>query len=215
MKSKFWFAPFLILAAFFILSACAKEESKVPPAPSQPVTASPAAKPVEEAKPVSKPMAPKGEPKVVTPPKPAVEKPAVPPPASPAAQPPVVETPPAPPETKPAAVLPEGNPANGAKIFVTSCQSCHGKNGDAGVQGGMKNAANFANLEANPPRIKDILQNLPTADHFKIVKLGGLKSGVKGATAAMPGFGTVLKEQQIADVVAYERSLPAFRNSPR
>lgn len=108
-----------------------------------------------------------------------------------------------------------GNPDKGALVFKNTCQTCHGQGGDAGNKGGIKTAANFANLDANIPRIKDILSNLTIADHIKIVKLGGVKSGVKGAGAAMAGFGTVLKEDQIADVVAYERTLPAFKNSPK
>ncbi len=126
-----------------------------------------------------------------------------------------------PPEPSPApvvtatSVLPSGDPEKGALVFKNTCQACHGQGGDAGNKGGIKTAANFANLDANIPRIKDLLSNLTVADQIKIVKLGGTKSGVKGAGAAMAGFGTVLKEDQIANVVAYERTLPAFKNSPK
>lgn len=104
-----------------------------------------------------------------------------------------------------------GDPAKGALIFKSKCQACHGTAGEAGVKGGMKTAANFANLDANIPRIKDLLANLSEEDHKKIVREGGAKSGVKGAAAAMPKI--PMPATEIEHVVAYERSLGAFKKA--
>jgi mono/diheme cytochrome c family protein len=104
-----------------------------------------------------------------------------------------------------------GDAAKGKSIFAARCQPCHGQGGDAGNKGGIKAAANFANLDANPPRIKELLSTLTEADHKKIVTNGGAKSGVAGAGSGMPKLG--LPENEIDDVVAYERTLPAFHRS--
>ncbi len=102
-----------------------------------------------------------------------------------------------------------GDAAKGEVIFKGRCQVCHGVGGDAGNRGGMKNAANFSNLEANSARIKALLSSLSEEDHKKIVREGGAKSGVAGAGSAMPKLG--LSEADIDDVVAYERTLGAFK----
>ncbi len=102
-----------------------------------------------------------------------------------------------------------GDATKGAVIFKARCQMCHGAGGDAGNKGGMKAAANFSNLDANIPRIKTLLSSLSEDDHKKIVREGGAKSGVAGAGTAMPKLG--LSEADIDDVVAYERSLSAFK----
>lgn len=101
-----------------------------------------------------------------------------------------------------------GDVKRGRSIFHAKCQACHGLEGDAGHKGGMKNAANFARLDANNPRIRSLLANLSEEDHKKIVRMGGGKSGVPGAGAAMPRLG--IPEDEIDDVVAYERTLGAF-----
>lgn len=102
-----------------------------------------------------------------------------------------------------------GDVTKGAAIFKERCQMCHGVGGNAGNKGGMKSAANFANLDANIPRIKTLLSSLSVEDHKKIVREGGAKSGVAGAGTMMPKLG--LSEADIDDVVAYERSLGAFK----
>ncbi len=104
-----------------------------------------------------------------------------------------------------------GDAAKGELVFKAKCVACHGTGGDAGNAGGMKTAGNFANLDANQPRIKDLLANLTEEDHKKIVTNGGAKSGVKGAGAAMPKL--ALTPTEIDDVVAYERSLPALQTA--
>lgn len=102
-----------------------------------------------------------------------------------------------------------GDAAKGEAIFKAKCQACHGVGGDAGNKGGMKSAANFANLDANNPRIKTLLSSLTEEDHKKIVKNGGAKSGVAGTGAAMPKLG--LADAEVEDVVAYERTLPSLQ----
>lgn len=99
----------------------------------------------------------------------------------------------------------------GRSIFHAKCQACHGLDGDAGYKGGMKNAANFSRLDANNPRIRKLLANLTEEDHQRIVRMGGARSGVPGTGAGMPRLG--LPEDEIEDVVAYERTLGAFRQA--
>jgi mono/diheme cytochrome c family protein len=106
-----------------------------------------------------------------------------------------------------------GDPKRGKKIYQMKCQSCHGVGGDAGNKGGLKEAANFAKLEANPERIRTLLANLSEEDHKKIVREGGEKSGVAGAGSAMPKLG--IPEKEIDDVVAFERTLPAFKSASK
>ncbi len=45
---------------------------------------------------------------------------------------------------------------------------------------------------------------------MKIIKYGGAKSGVEGAGSQMPPYGKVLTDQQIADIVAYDRAFSRF-----
>lgn len=101
-----------------------------------------------------------------------------------------------------------GNVADGEKIYKQICVICHGKGGDptAPGAGGLKIAANFAKPELNPPRIKAIFENLTVEKHMRIIKYGGAKSGVEGAGPQMPPYGKVLSDQQIADIVAYDRA---------
>ncbi len=208
--NKILSAGLIVIAVAFFIAGCTekKEETQkteltAPASPqAQPSTPMPAA--TSPPKEVSKP-----EPATGNKP-PAATAPATTP--APAPAPVATSQTPAPPAPSTSV---SGNAEKGALVFKNSCQACHGQGGDAGNKGGIKTAANFANLDANNVRIKDLLLNLTVADHIKIVKLGGTKSGVKGAGAAMAGFGTVLKEDQIMDVVAYERTLPAFKNSPK
>ncbi len=108
-----------------------------------------------------------------------------------------------------------GNVADGEKIYKKICVICHGRGGDptAPGAGGLKIAANFAKPELNPPRIKAIFDHLTVEQHSRIIKYGGAKSGVPGAGPQMPPYGKVLSDQDIADIIAYDRAtFPAFKN---
>lgn len=104
----------------------------------------------------------------------------------------------------------KGDSNKGEKVYKTSCQSCHGKGGDSSA-GGLKISANFAKPELNQPRIKELLAKLTREQEMMIIKYGGVKSGVKGAGAAMTPFGKLLNDQQIADVAAYLQTFAAFK----
>jgi len=84
----------------------------------------------------------------------------------------------------------------GKKIYNANCLSCHQHNG-SGVQ------------DMNPPLRKSPFVTGSTTKLIKIL-LNGLNDGVEinGDTYSnpMPVFGTVLKDQQIADVLTYIRN---------
>ena len=70
----------------------------------------------------------------------------------------------------------------GAKIYRTSCASCHGLAGQGGAG----------------PTLVGIAERLQLADHLDTVR--------KGRYAGMPPFGQTLTEDEIAAVVDYERN---------
>ncbi len=85
--------------------------------------------------------------------------------------------------------------ARGKKVYEMYCLTCHQRDGSGAPR-------------MNSPLSKSPLVNGSKAALIKII-LQGLKYGDKiyGETYAnpMPGFGAVLKDQQIADVLTYIR----------
>ena len=75
-----------------------------------------------------------------------------------------------------------GNPENGKSIYDTRCSACHAPDGSGGVG----------------PALKGVADRLSEADHIAVVTDG---------RGAMPSFKGQLSEQEIKDVVAYERTL--------
>lgn len=78
-----------------------------------------------------------------------------------------------------------GNAANGKRVFVTDgCYYCHGTTGAGGGIAGPRLAPNPLPLE-------------------------GVKAKVRTASGRMPVYSaTVLKDSEIADIVAYLQSIP-------
>ncbi len=83
---------------------------------------------------------------------------------------------------------PGGDPANGRNIYASRCAACHGADGAGGI------GPAFVAKGRNPA----VADRLSEADHIKVVTDG---------RNAMPAFKSQLSDQEIKDVVAYERSL--------
>ncbi len=69
----------------------------------------------------------------------------------------------------------------GRDVFLSSCTFCHGNKGEGG----------------SGPNLRQVWERRSPEDHLTKVTEGG---------NGMPGFGRSLTEQQIADVVAFERA---------
>lgn len=85
-----------------------------------------------------------------------------------------------------------GDPGRGKQVYDTNCATCHGPKGE-GVTG---LGPNMASANGQPP----VRERLSEADHLNTVRKGRPEKN-------MPTWEGVLQEQQILDVVAYERSL--------
>jgi high-affinity iron transporter len=124
------------------------------------------------------------------PPAPALQadrKPAPPPAAAPA---------PAEAET---AAMPAGDATRGAPLYAANCASCHGEKGNADGPAGLA-------LTPKPAKHSDAAYMKPLSDEhlFKVVKSGGASVG---KSPLMAPFGGTLSDQQIADLVAFMRTL--------
>jgi mono/diheme cytochrome c family protein len=131
--------------------------------------------------------------------------PAAPPEAPAPAAPAPPATPPAPPAAAPApqAAAPasagHGDAAKGAPKYAELCASCHGAKGCA-------DGPLAATLNPKPAKHCDGNVMNPLSDEylFKVIKLGGAAVGKSPLMAPWSG---ALSDAQIADVVAYVRTL--------
>ncbi len=91
--------------------------------------------------------------------------------------------------------------AAGAKLFGQYCQTCHGKTGRGDGPGA-------ASLKPKPRNLTDPkqLKSKNDADLVKVISKGGPALGL---SPAMVGWGPVLKEPQIRQVIAFIRSQSA------
>lgn len=87
----------------------------------------------------------------------------------------------------------KGNPDKGKEVFATHCAACHGADakGGPGLVG-----PNLASADGKKP----VRDRLSEQDHLTTVRKGRPEKG-------MPAWEGTLTEEQILDVVAYERSL--------
>ena len=103
------------------------------------------------------------------------------------------------PEPAPAPVAQGGDPAAGKVHYVTYCASCHGAtgNGDGPVSAG---------LDPKPAKHNDgaYMNALDDAYLVKLIKEGG---AAVGKSPMMAPWGGTLSDAQIADVIAYMRTL--------
>jgi mono/diheme cytochrome c family protein len=85
---------------------------------------------------------------------------------------------------------PAGDPANGKRVFFADgCFYCHGTTGAGGGNAGPRLAPNPLPLE-------------------------GVKAKVRTASGRMPVYSpAVLQDSEIADIVAYLRSIPAGKQA--
>ena len=131
-----------------------------------------------------------------------------PPPAPAPAPAPAPETsPPAPPPppAEPAALLP-GDAAAGQPVYVANCATCHGPNG--GGDGPLS-----ASLDPSPARHNDgaYMNGLDDAYLTKVIAEGG---AVVGKSALMAPWAGTLSDQDIANVIAFIRTLADPPYSP-
>jgi mono/diheme cytochrome c family protein len=89
--------------------------------------------------------------------------------------------------------------AEGKKLYVTYCSSCHGDSGK-----GDGPAA--ASLPVKPANHTDgnVMNKMSDKTLVDIISKGGQAAG---KSAFMPPWGGSLREKQIADIVAYLRSI--------
>ena len=87
----------------------------------------------------------------------------------------------------------------GAKLYSQYCAVCHGKTGRG-------DGAGAASLKPKPRNFREpkLLKCKTDEDLFKVISKGGPALGM---SSAMVGWGAILKEPQIRQVVAFVRSI--------
>ncbi len=96
-------------------------------------------------------------------------------------------------------VLAAGDAGKGRATFQKSCSGCHG---EAGKGDGAMGAA----LNPKPKDLSDKAYNASLKNDYlaKIIKGGGQ---AVGKSPMMPSVGSTLKDTEVADLIAYIRSL--------
>jgi mono/diheme cytochrome c family protein len=91
--------------------------------------------------------------------------------------------------------------AAGAKVYAANCALCHGPRGHGDGPGAVA-------LNPKPRNFTDPKQYRTKTDEemFAVIQKGGAAAKL---SAAMPVWGTTLKKEQIWQVIAYIRTLPA------
>lgn len=98
-----------------------------------------------------------------------------------------------------AALLARGDAGEGKPIYDAECARCHGADGKG--DGELSDS-----LEKKPRDFRDreYMQRLTPLHLYRVVRDGG---GAVELSRAMPAFGRRLDDEQIADVLAFVRSL--------
>ena len=99
-----------------------------------------------------------------------------------------------------------GDAVAGRAVFITTCVACHGAEGAGGVP-------NAGSTDGTIPELKPIDEGFSSvASMDKVIEHGALPEG-DSPEKKMPAFGDEgsLKPQQIADVIAYVRSINGLK----
>ncbi len=91
------------------------------------------------------------------------------------------------------------DPENGKKLFTQFCASCHGTSGK-----GDGPAAAALNPKPRDFTDKALMSQKTDERLFSVIKNGGAANGL---SPLMAPWGSVLKDDQIRDVIAYIRTL--------
>lgn len=94
------------------------------------------------------------------------------------------------------AALAVGDLKHGQALFLQYCQGCHGPDGKGGGKGFMPHVGPLAR--------QDYIENLPDEYLAAVITEGG---AYVGKSAFMPSWKSTLSEQDIADVIAFIRTL--------
>lgn len=93
----------------------------------------------------------------------------------------------------------EGDPERGKTLFLRYCKGCHGVDGRGGAHTFMPHVGNLTK--------KGYIDKIPDEFLFLVIAKGGT---AVGKSAYMPAWESVLKKQDILDVIAHIRSLPTY-----
>lgn len=91
------------------------------------------------------------------------------------------------------------DPAEGKKVYVQYCATCHGESGK-----GDGPASAALNPKPRNHTDKEYMSKLSDEDMMKVIKEGGASVG---KSPIMPPWGPTLKDDQVKDVIAYIRTL--------
>ena len=91
------------------------------------------------------------------------------------------------------------NQAEGKKLYLTYCSSCHGDNGKGDGPAAQSLPVKPANHTAGA-----VMNQLTDKFLMEIISKGG---SAVGKSPMMPGWGGQFKENQLRDIVAYVRSI--------
>jgi mono/diheme cytochrome c family protein len=91
------------------------------------------------------------------------------------------------------------NQAEGKKLYLTYCSSCHGDNGKGDGPAAQSLPVKPANHTAGA-----VMNQLTDKFLMEIISKGG---SAVGKSPMMPGWGGQFKENQLRDIMAYVRSI--------
>lgn len=102
----------------------------------------------------------------------------------------------------------KGDPANGEKIFKAKCVLCHGEDGKGGIENDGSEDGTVPELNPIDETIYNSDAKVFAANLDLFIEHGSTPAGT-GPTRIMLPFGdsTILKPQDIADVISYVISL--------
>ena len=96
------------------------------------------------------------------------------------------------------ASAPAGDPDAGARLYKRYCRGCHGEDGRGGAHTFMPHVGNLTR--------KGYIDVLPDSYLYTVIAKGGEATG---KNAYMPAWENTLSGQQIRDVIAHIRTMPA------